>query len=304
MKENYKKTQLNEIHRGKMQNIDTSFYENAQFSAKEMRIMRLYLVYGIEIPKTKRINTKCLNVIENILEKDIDVNVEKYFGNLEYNSDQIEQILLGLEKGLDVSIYENPKYDSNQMEQIRFGLLENLDVSIYATPEYNYEQMHKIHMGLKKEVDVTLYANPQLDSNQMALILQGLEDSLDVKKYNNPSFSFYQMCLIYTGLKANLDVDIYANPEFNYSQMKEIYEGLSTLKTSDVSIYAHIEISAAKMRQIRLAIKNGVDIQPYITNYNAKQLDVIRQGLQSHLDISRITIPSLSAKEMKRRLFL
>lgn len=53
----------------------------------------------------------------------------------DFNSDQMEEIRLGLQDNLDVSWYANPIYDDNQMEEIRLGLKDNLDVSKYADPK-------------------------------------------------------------------------------------------------------------------------------------------------------------------------
>lgn len=62
---------------------------------------------------------------------------------------QMEEILLGLERNLDVSVYTNPEFSNYQMEVIRLGLEKNLDVSVYAKPEYTHVQMEVIRLGLK-----------------------------------------------------------------------------------------------------------------------------------------------------------
>ena len=55
---------------------------------------------------------------------------------------------------------ENLKqYDEDQMEEIRIGMEEGLDVSIYADPEYMPLQMEAIRIGLEKGLDVSKYAN-------------------------------------------------------------------------------------------------------------------------------------------------
>ena len=62
-----------------------------------------------------------------------------------------EEILKGLQVGLDVSIYAKKDFNWKQMEQIRLGLEDNLDVSIYAKPEISDEQMGQIREKLQKE---------------------------------------------------------------------------------------------------------------------------------------------------------
>lgn len=48
------------------------------------------------------------------------------------------------------------KYNFNegQKEQINLGLEKNLDVSIYAKPEFNWLQMDEIRLGLYKELEL------------------------------------------------------------------------------------------------------------------------------------------------------
>ena len=54
----------------------------------------------------------------------------------QFNKQQKDQILKGLEDNLDVSKYAKKEFSYRKMVQIRFGLEKNLDVSIYANPEY------------------------------------------------------------------------------------------------------------------------------------------------------------------------
>lgn len=60
-----------------------------------------------------------------------------------FNEGQMEEIRLGLEKDIDVSIYAKPEFDCGQMEEMCLGLEKGLVVSIYAKPEYkSYAMRH------------------------------------------------------------------------------------------------------------------------------------------------------------------
>ena len=48
-----------------------------------------------------------------------------------FNEKQMMEIRLGLEKGLDVSLYAKPEFDQYQMEEIRLCLEKGLDISPY-----------------------------------------------------------------------------------------------------------------------------------------------------------------------------
>ena len=68
-----------------------------------------------------------------------------------FNKEQLNQMLWGLEDNLDVSLYAKPEFNEYQMLQVRLGLEENLDVSIYAKEEFNVWQMEEIRLKLLKE---------------------------------------------------------------------------------------------------------------------------------------------------------
>lgn len=91
----------------------------------------------------ERLNKKCLEIIENMSDSD----------KFDYN--QMGQIALGLEKGLDISIYAKPEFSSRQMPEIRMGLKHEIDVSLYTNPEFTRFQMEEIRMGLEKGLDVS-----------------------------------------------------------------------------------------------------------------------------------------------------
>ena len=98
----------------------------------------------------------------------------------------MKQIRLGIEKGLDVSIYDdNSKYNFEQMKIIRVGLQENLDVSWYAKPEFDYKQMSEIFLGLSEGLDVSIYAKHNMSANEMVK----QRHKLELKKEFNKKLS-------------------------------------------------------------------------------------------------------------------
>lgn len=61
-----------------------------------------------------------------------NLTVENLLKTNIFNSKQKEQIRLGLEEGLDVSIYAKQDFTEDQMREIRNGLEENLNVIPYG----------------------------------------------------------------------------------------------------------------------------------------------------------------------------
>ncbi|UUD34822.1 hypothetical protein NPA07_03295 [Mycoplasmopsis caviae] len=100
--------------------------------------------------------------------KELNTQLLKFKENsLIFNEKQLKEIQLGLEKGVDVSIYAKPEFDWEQMNQITIGLMQDLDVSKYADVKYSGAQMCQIRLGLLSGLDVSKYADPKLSSKEM-----------------------------------------------------------------------------------------------------------------------------------------
>ena len=92
----------------------------------------------------------------------------------QFDEKQQEEIMLGLEKGLDISWYAKEDFDKNQMSVIREGLEDNLNVSIYAKPEISWEEMKKIRLDLEEskkrktnEQNTQQFKHRKLNKNRM-----------------------------------------------------------------------------------------------------------------------------------------
>ena len=92
----------------------------------------------------------------------------------QFDEEQKEEIIKGLNKGLDISWYAKKDFNYEQMYKIREGLSKKLDVSIYAKPEYSWEQMNIILQGLEANVNISLLADPDIDEYYMTQIFYNL----------------------------------------------------------------------------------------------------------------------------------
>ena len=72
----------------------------------------------------------------------------------QFSEAQQEEIRLGIENNVEVSIYAKPEFDEYQMTEIRMGLEANIDVSQYAKTEIFWKEMEKIRLKLMKESTV------------------------------------------------------------------------------------------------------------------------------------------------------
>ena len=99
----------------------------------------------------------------------------------------MEQIRLGLEKGLDMSMYAKSELDDLQMNQLCLDEDEDegIDIMAYIKTEFNAEQLEQIRYGLEKDLDVSIYAKLEFNAKQMEQIRVGLEKekSQNVSEY-------------------------------------------------------------------------------------------------------------------------
>jgi len=146
-----------------------------------------------------------------------------------FYKEQKEQIRLGLEQNLDVSLYANPEFTHDQMEDeysgfkmslIKLCLESKLDIFPYL--EFSADKLNVITHGLKQGLDVSIYASSEFDNWQMEEIRKGLESSLDVTIYANSEFSGFQMSQIRIGLEQGINIYTYLNPNINWEEMNRI----------------------------------------------------------------------------------
>ena len=120
----------------------------------------------------------------------------------EFYDEQMEQMLWGLEAGLDVSVYADPEFSELEMVEIREGLEVGVSVYSYADPKFDWMQMREIRRGLEKgKVDARLYADPKYDWGQMREIRRGMVKGVDVSIYADPKYNDDQMREIRRGLE-------------------------------------------------------------------------------------------------------
>lgn len=251
-KQNFIENQKKEIFQGLKNGINAELYAYEDFAVTEMEACRLILENKYNVPIERKYYCSFKEyLIAN--QKGIDLISLGYTDR--YFSPELREIRLGLEKGLDVSLYAKPEFHYFQMHEIRLGLENNINVSLYAKPEFDSPQMAQIRLGLENNINIGIYFKLVFDWSQMKEIRLGLEKNLDVKWYAKPEFESEQMAQIRQGLESCLDVSWYATPEYDYQQMEQIRLGLE--EGLDVSYYANPKITIYRIVKIKNALSKG-----------------------------------------------
>lgn len=163
--------------------------------------------------------------IKTIIAKNKDLNLRniKYKNGLVKGTYYVDNYWL--EKGYDIRKYCK-NCNLGQLEEIRLGLEHGIDVSIYANPKYSFTKMAELRKGLEHGLDITKYLDVQFTTAQMLEIRVGLEDGLDVSLYNALNYSSLYMKVIRLGLKQGLDLRTVVGQGYTSNEYQQIIKSL------------------------------------------------------------------------------
>jgi uncharacterized protein (DUF342 family) len=213
-----------------------------------------------------------------------------------YTIDQIDEIRLGEDAGLDVSVYEDKDYFAIQMRQIRQGLLDGVDVSRYADPKFDWFQMEEIRKGLLSGVDVDKYGSLTVSYDRMRQVRIGLEQGIDLSKYIKLSAGI--ICQVREAFIAKVNISDYIKDGYDPEQLEEIRTFLA--KGVSAKEYLSVEYRALAIRQICQGIEMGLDVSVYAKTYlNWRQMQEIRIGLETRINVSEYENPLYSWQQMR-----
>ena len=246
----------------------------------------------------------------------------------QYSEDQLKEIELGKQQGLDTSVYENPAFLAMQMQEIRLGLSKGLNVSIYADPEFDWLQMEELRSALEIGLDAKKFADKSIPHDIMREERKALEQGVDLSDYKGgrrgrsasvmrqlrkgrregvelmpfikEGYDSEQLEQIRICLEKEIDIEPYLSLDYRGSAIDEIRQGLED--QIDVSAYTDVEYNWRQMREIRLGLVSRVDITKYSHKfYSSQQMREIRLGLEAGLNVDDYRLMRFSATDMKQK---
>ncbi|MDE7031011.1 MAG: FapA family protein [Lachnospiraceae bacterium] len=219
-----------------------------------------------------------------------------------YQKAQHQELKLGMEQGLDVSLYANPEFNWLQMEQIRLGLKDKLDVSVYTNPAYSYETMRQVRLALYSDINLVPYIDRGFTDDDLEEIRLALLSQLPIDQWMWDGMCAPQIREIRIGLCEDLNISPYVDSKYNWMQMQEIRLGLE--KKLDVYIYSNHLLSHAQMREIRLGLEAGLDVSSYRSLvYSATDMKEKRRALINQKKSSTPDRGGAEKKNAKKSLF-
>lgn len=121
-----------------------------------------------------------------------------------FNKDQIKELKLGKQNGVDIKVYANNKLEAGQMRIIREALEEGLNAELFADPGYSITAMRLLRADMKYGIDVRYYMNPDFSAEQLMELSVGYISGVDISKYADPKNPPEEMAEIRVRLENNL----------------------------------------------------------------------------------------------------
>ena len=146
---------------------------------------------------------------------------------------QKEEILRGIDLGVDVTKYAFPFVKPLQMKVLCEMLRYHFDISQLDLYRLNIAQLNAIMRGIIDKVDVSIYYDPQFHASQMEFLEKCLANSEDVSQFADHRYNKEQMIEIRNGLINGEDVDTYADPAYSEYTMRIIRKQMNSEKEMD-----------------------------------------------------------------------
>ena len=258
--------QMLQIRQGLEKGINVSSYCSASTTEAEMRRIRLELEKNKESLNVKvaknEVEKKAATsdqVDPKLTEREsepVQRDVPK-LENTNYTIPQLMQIFLGQRASVPVSKYASLNFKAEQMHEVRLGLENGINVSFYCMPEaLTAKEMRLVRLCMMSGFQPTTSgAAVVAETKKFQMIAVARRYQYKDSIFRDFLFDGEQAEEICRGRKNGLHAELVllVNPSFSSAQMREIRLGLE--KGVDAESYSLADYSSAQMREIRLGLE-------------------------------------------------
>lgn len=271
---NYEDAEIARIQDVITENEITVYKENNTWSVKEKG--KIYGGRTIRfVARMQEMNE--IAAMDNLLE-----NRKDYLSKEEYNQEYEKKNTPVKEEVSEEK--EVPQTKSNAKEK-KPELLQNEEAEVVIKKKhYSKDQLAEIIAGSKKGLNVKVYDNIELSAKQMRELRLGLEKGINISKFASKNVPAEYMREVRLAAQEGLDTKVFHLKKkecvFSAEQAKEIRLGLKELSAEQLKVYLKKDLSADVMHELRLGMRDGLDMQSYNTGvYTAKDIHTIRMHM-------------------------
>ncbi|MCR5421682.1 MAG: FapA family protein [Lachnospiraceae bacterium] len=213
-----------------------------------------------------------------------------------FTRDQVEEIKLGLEEGLDIEPYEDKDFFALQMKEIRLGLMSEVPVELYARKDFDWFQMEEIRLGLEDKLNVRLYAYPKVPFDTMRQLRLALKEGINLSKYLSLPAGVLRE--LRKSVKSGVNIARFIEEGYDEEQLEQIR--ISLEKRIDIRPYINTELRGSSIEQIRLGLEHGLKVKDYTgSQYEWRQMREIRRGMEHQINYSVYLNPLYDWQQMR-----
>lgn len=150
-----------------------------------------------------------------------------------FTTRQKEEILRGIDLGVDITKYAFPFVKPLQMKVLCEMLRYNFDISQLDLRQLHLAQLNAIMRGIIDGVDVSIYYDAKFHTSQMEFLEKCLANGEDVSQFADHRYNKEQMIEIRNGLRNGEDIDKYADPAYSEYTMRIIRKQMNLEKEMD-----------------------------------------------------------------------
>ena len=151
-------------------------YNIPEFDALQMALIRERIGNGFDVTSFAKPD---LNYSE--MRKAQKEYLVEYYKDKNFNKEQLKVIMIGLEKGIDVSCYAKSEFNALQMFEIYMGIKQGVEYEVFAKPDYSAEQMHIIRLRLNIDDRVVKFIRKDVSTINILLLAEILDLEIDVE---------------------------------------------------------------------------------------------------------------------------
>lgn len=145
-----------------------------------------------------------------------DVGKNKYVENRKVNIKQNEKSLKTID---DI-------FTKEQIMQLRLGKDHGVEYRVYANPNLSAKQMEVLRGGLEKGINVRPFSHPDYKYLSMMYYIDCLENNIDIKPFLSSKYSHDQLFQLALASEMGVNIEKLCNPNLNANEMAEILERL------------------------------------------------------------------------------
>lgn len=106
-----------------------------------------------------------------------------------FTKEQIKQLSLGKDAGVNFRLYANRELSPKQMEQLRLAMMDGVNPKSWASPNFSVDAMRAYRIQAKYGVNVMKFINPRYTSAQIIVLSTAVLNGVDISKMADPSIN-------------------------------------------------------------------------------------------------------------------